>query len=342
MTGEPAAVLHGPRDLRIEPVPAAAPREGEVRVAVRAVGLCGSDLHYYTDGRNGANVLRAPTVLGHEAAGEIVEVGAGVDPSRLGTRVAIEPARPCGRCPTCRDGRYNACPAGICLGSPPTHGTLRGSVVVPAEFAHPVPDALGDAEAALIEPLAVACWAVRRGRVGPGDDVLVTGAGPIGLLAVQTALAAGAASVTVTDVVPGRLAAARRLGATATIDPSAGELPDAAFDRLLECSGAPQALAAITVLRPGGVAAQVGIPAAEPVLPLGFVQRWEIDLVGCFRYGPGAFATAIAWAATGRVRLDELVTARFPLERATDALDTALTDRAQLKVIVTANGGDPA
>ncbi len=167
----------------------------------------------------------------------------------------------------------------------------------------------------------------------PGHHVLVTGAGPIGLLAAQAARAAGAARVRVVDVSEQRRAGAERALAGTGVEVAAGP-GDGVFDRQLECSGAPAAIADLSGLAPGAVLALVGTPPAEAATPLGHLQRWEVDVVGCFRYGPGAFASAIALAASGRVALAPLVTARFPLAESAAAIETALTDRTQLKIVV--------
>lgn len=334
---ELAAVLHGARDLRVERIEQAPLRAGAVRVEVGATGLCGSDLHYFADGRNGPNVLRSPTVLGHEAAGVVTEVGEGADADLLGRLVAVEPAQPCRRCATCVAGRYNLCPTGRCFGSPPHHGTIRSHIVADAELVHLVPEGMDVAEAALVEPLAVACWAVRRAGITSGSRVLVTGAGPIGQLTVAAARAAGATTVVLADVAPERLASAAGAGADRVIDTREEEL-SAEFSHLLECSGAPEALSALSYLVPGGVAALVGVPAARALAPevLITAQRWEIDVRGCFRYGPEAFRTAVSLVDNGLVGLARLVTARFPLDRADEALRTALNDRRHLKIAVMA------
>ncbi|MEU1945627.1 NAD(P)-dependent alcohol dehydrogenase [Streptomyces sp. NPDC020125] len=333
MNDATAAILHGPKDVRIERRPIPQPASGEVLVEIGAVGLCGSDLHYYAHGENGPNVLRSPTALGHEAAGTVV---AGDGPLPAGTRVAIEPAIPCGRCRACRAGRYNQCPHGRCFGSPPTDGALTGHLAVPAEFAHPLPDDFPLTSGALIEPLAVALHAVRRGHVTAGDRVLITGAGPIGLLVLQAARAVGAGETVVTDVNPGRLAHARRLGADRALDTSREPLPrDPVFDIALDCSGIESALAAAAhAVRPGGTVVAVGNPPQpRTTLPLAWMQRQELTLVTAFRYA-GEFPAAVSLAATGRIGLESLVTARFPLERTADALQTALSDPAQLKVVI--------
>ncbi|HTF47960.1 MAG TPA: alcohol dehydrogenase catalytic domain-containing protein [Pseudonocardia sp.] len=332
---ELAVVLHAARDIRVQQLSRAELGPDQVRVALEATGLCGSDLHYYADMRNGPNVVTAPLVLGHEGAGRVVEVGPGVAPELVGQRVAIEPAMVCGRCPMCRAGRYNLCLHGTCLGSPPTHGTLRQSVVMPRANVHPV-RRLDAGTAALVEPLAVGTWAVRRARLGLGDRVLITGAGPIGQLAAAAARLAGVSWIGMVDTAPARLASADGLADeyfdSVPTDGGAG----GGVDALLECSGAPEVLADLGALRAGARIALVGIPARRPV-PEGFLimaQRYEYDVLGCFRYGPGAFHAAAELADSGRLDLRRLITASYPLAEAGTALHTALTDRSQLKTLV--------
>ncbi|WP_326613103.1 NAD(P)-dependent alcohol dehydrogenase [Streptomyces scopuliridis] len=329
-----AAVLYGPGDLRIEDRALRPLGPDDVLVTVDAVGVCGSDMHYFAQGRNGQNVLRQPTVLGHEAAGVITAKGSAV-PLAVGTRVAVEPAVGCGTCPTCRSGRYNLCPVGTCFGSPPTDGTFAEHIVAAGRAVHPLPDAIPLEAGALIEPLAVAVWAVQRAGVEFGDRVLVTGAGPIGVLVMQVARAAGATEVIVTDVNDARLAQALALGASAVIN-TAGQAPDlTGIDRLLECSAHPAALwQGLRTLRPAGRAIVVGqAPPSVDGLPLAHLQRWEIELSTAFR-SAHAFPTAIALAAEGRVDLAGVLTGRFPLDLAADALRAPGADPAHLKVVV--------
>ncbi|WP_327158884.1 alcohol dehydrogenase catalytic domain-containing protein [Streptomyces tubercidicus] len=210
-----AAVLHGPGQLSLAERPVPEPGPGEVLVRVEAVGTCGSDVHYYRHGRIGDFVVREPLVLGHEAAGTVVACGPGADPRRMGRRVSIEPGTPCGSCGECRPGRYNLCPDMRFLATPPVDGAFCEYLAVHQDFAHEVPDCLTIEDAALLEPLSVAVWACRKARVAPGDRVLITGAGPIGLVTAQTARAFGAREVMVTDVLPHRLAMARAAGAAA-------------------------------------------------------------------------------------------------------------------------------
>jgi len=331
-----AAMLHGARDLRTTELDVPALGGDDVLVRVAAVGVCGSDMHYYAAGRNGQNVLRAPTVLGHEASGVVVAAGAHAGVA-AGTRVAIEPALGCGHCAACREGAYNVCPNGTCLGSPPTHGTMTEYLVVPARAVHPLPANIDTVVGSMIEPLSVAVWAVQRADVRFGHRVLVTGAGPIGLLVAQVARAAGAVEVIVTDVNDHRLAVAAELGATRTINTGATPLgEDLQVDRVIECTAVPAVLwAAIRTVRPRGRVTVVG-QAAPNVdgLPLAYLQRYEIDLVTAFRYAH-AYPTAIALAASGAVDIDRIVTGRFDLDHAADAVTAPVTDPTHLKVVVT-------
>jgi L-iditol 2-dehydrogenase len=330
-----AAMLHGARDLRTTELDVPALGDGDVLVRVAAVGVCGSDMHYYAAGRNGQNVLRQPTVLGHEASGVVVAAGSHAGPA-VGTRVAVEPALGCGRCETCRQGAYNVCPNGTCLGSPPTHGTMTEYLVVPARAAHPLPDSIDTVAGSMIEPLSVALWAVQRAEVRLGHRVLVTGAGPIGLLVAQVARAAGAAEVVVTDVNDHRLAVAAELGATRAVNTGVTPLDEnLRVDRVIECTAVPAVLwSAVRAVRPRGRVTVVG-QAAPSVdgLPLALLQRYEIDLVTAFRYAH-AYPTAIALAASGAVDIDRIVTGRFDLDHAADAVTAPVIDPSHLKVVV--------
>lgn len=307
----------------------------DVLIQVAAVGVCGSDMHYYSAGRNGQNILRQPTVLGHEAAGVVVAAGA-ASKVAVGTRVAVEPAIGCGNCETCRSGDYNICPTGTCFGSPPTHGTMTQYLLAPSRAVHPLPDSIDTITGSMIEPLAVAVWAVQRAQVRIGHRVLITGAGPIGLLVLQVARAAGATEITVTDINDDRLGVAAELGATHTINTSTtplGETPT--YDRVIECTGIPPVLwSTIRTVKPHGRVTVVG-QAAPTVdgLPLAFLQRFEIDLVTAFRYAH-AFPTAIALVESGAVDIARIVTGRFPLNRAADAVQAPVDDPRHLKVVV--------
>lgn len=330
-----AAVLTEPATIAMRELPLPVPADDEVLVRVGSVGVCGSDVHYYKEGAIGSFVVDYPLVLGHEAGGTIVDTGAAVDPARLGRRVALEPQRPCRRCRHCKTGRYNLCTAMEFFATPPVDGTFCDYVVLPADFAHPVPDTLSDEAVALLEPLSVGLWACHKAGVTAGSRVLVTGAGPIGAMAVQAARAAGATEIVVSDPVESRRRRILGLGATEVVDPVSGF--DAAaleVDAFVECSGAtPAVLDGLASLRGGGAAVLVGHGAEEITMPVLPLQTREVTITGVFRY-VDTWPTAIGLVASGRVDLDSMVTARYPLERTEEALN-ADDDPLSMKAVVT-------
>ncbi|MDP9814237.1 NAD(P)-dependent alcohol dehydrogenase [Spirilliplanes yamanashiensis] len=327
-----AAVLHGVGDLRIEEVPRPVAGPGEVLVEIRSVGICGSDVHYYEHGRIGDHVVNAPMILGHEASGVVVGTG---------QRVAVEPGVPCGHCEQCRAGAYNLCPDVRFFATPPIDGALAHVVAVHEAFAHPVPDELSDDAAALCEPLSVGLWANRKAGTTIGSRVLVTGAGPVGVLCAETARAFGASWVGIADVQPDRLKAAEAFAVDEVIDARRG-VDYAAYrpDVLLECTGAePVVDAGIRALRPRGRAVLVGMGASgTQQLPVQAIQTRELIVTGTFRYAH-TYPDAIALAASGRIDLDALVGARLPLAESERALTMGHTDPSVLKTVVTVSEG---
>jgi L-iditol 2-dehydrogenase len=331
-----AAVLREPGDVVVEDRPVPEAGRGEVVVRVRSVGVCGSDTHYYDHGRIGRFVVDSPLVLGHEAAGEVSELGPGVTRLTVGQRVSIEPGVPDLTCEQCLAGRYNLCPQMRFFATPPIDGAFAEYVVVHEAFAHPVPDSIDDDAAALLEPLSVGIWACMKAGVTAGTRVLITGAGPIGLVSVQTALAFGATEVIVSDVNPARLALAGQLGATILVnvrESSVRDLPRPP-QVLLECSGFPPAIGdAIRALDRAGRAVLVGMGGDEIPLPLSVVQERELELTGTFRYA-NTWPTAIALVASGRVDVNRLVTGTYRLDQAEDALTAGRRDQHSVKVVV--------
>lgn len=327
------AVLHRVRDIRIEARPVAPPAPHEVLVRILAVGICGSDVHYYWHGRIGHYVVRAPLVLGHESAGEIVAVGDGVTNRRIGQQVAVEPGVPDGTCAHCRAGRYNLCPNVRFLATPPVDGALTEYLAIPADFAHPIPAGMDAQTAALAEPVSVGIAAARTVRVSPGDTVLVTGAGPIGLVCAAVARARGAAHVVVSDINPSRLALATTYGATTTAAP--GEIADLGADVLLECSGAPAAVhGGLSALGPGGRAAMVGMsPESDVAVPLAAIQNRELQVTGVFRYA-NTYPAALGLLASGLLPVDGFITGRFGLDESEAALRATREDPTSLKSMV--------
>jgi L-iditol 2-dehydrogenase len=327
------AVLTRPEEIVMEERAVPEPGPRDVLMKVSSVGVCGSDVHYYEHGRIGSHVVRAPLVLGHESAGRVVAVGSEVTRHAVGDRVTLEPGVPCGRCRECRSGRYNLCPDVVFFATPPVDGAFADYVTIHEDFAFALPDELSDEAGALMEPLSVGIWACRKAGVSAGDRVLVTGAGPIGLLAMQVALAFGATQVEISDVSEARLEMARRTGATRAL--RAGEDEPAEADALIECSGNARAMqAGIAALRPAGTAVIVGMgPGETAEIPLALIQNREIWLTGTFRYA-NTYPTAIALAASGRVDLEAIITGHYPLEQTEQALRAGLDDPANVKAMV--------
>ncbi len=327
------SVLAKAGELTVEDRPVPQPAADEVLVRVAAVGVCGSDTHYYREGRIGDFVVESPLVLGHEVSGQIVAVGADVAADRVGERVAIEPQRPCRVCEQCKAGRYNLCYDLSFYATPPVDGALCGYVTIPADFAYPVPDTISDEAAALMEPLSVAIWACRKAQVVPGSRVLIAGAGPIGVITTQAARAFGASEVIVTDPVASRREMAVRFGASAAFDPAAGGTDDLGVDAFIDASGAQPAIAAgIKAVRPAGYVVLVGLGAPEMSLPVMLIQTRELHVTGIFRY-TDTWPTAIDLVARGVVDLDGLVTARFGLDEVQQALE-ADREPGALKAVV--------
>jgi L-idonate 5-dehydrogenase len=331
-----AAIIHAPHDLRIEEVDVAAPGPGEVQVRIRAGGICGSDLHYFHQGGFGTVRIREPMILGHEVAGEVVALGAGVSGVAPGDRVAVNPSLPCGHCRYCLAGQPNHCLDmrfyGSAMRFPHVQGGFREMLVCDASQA--VPADMPAERAAFAEPLSVCLHAARQAGPLLGQRVLVTGAGPIGALCVMVARQAGAGEIVATDLLDEPLALVRRVGADRTLNMRAE--PDALagygrdkgyFDVALECSGSGPALAgAIGAVRPGGTIVQVGIGGGETAVALNVLVAKEISLRGTFRFHE-EFAWAVRMLGAG-LDVGPLLTERVPLAEAGRAFALA-SDRAQ-------------
>ncbi|OIU88724.1 sorbitol dehydrogenase [Microbacterium sp. AR7-10] len=305
--------------LRLSERAVPAPAADEVLVRVASVGVCGSDTHYFTHGRIGPFVVDQPLVLGHEASGVIVAVGGEVDAARIGSRVSIEPQRPCRRCEQCKSGAYNLCPEMRFFATPPVDGAFSEYVTIQADFAHPVPESVSDDAAALMEPLSVGVWACRKAGVTAGSRVIIAGAGPIGVITAQVARAFGATEIVMSDVSEERLAFALAHGAT-RVQHASARPAEAHFDAFIDASGAEPAIrAGIPAVKPGGRVVLVGLGADDLMLPVNLLQNRELWLTGVFRYA-NTWPTAIDLVASGRVDLDVLVTHRFGLDEVQDAL----------------------
>jgi L-iditol 2-dehydrogenase len=332
--------LYGAGDLRLETGALPVPAPGEAIVRVTAVGICGSDLHWYAESGVGDAVLDQPLVLGHEAAG-VIESG-----SRAGERVAIDPSIPCGACEPCREGRAHLCLAVRFAGNGPTDGTLRDAMAWPERCLVPVPPSLSDAEVALLEPLGVALHAVGLGDLRPGSSVGVFGCGPIGLMIVQLARASGATTIVATDRLEHRLEAARRAGAAVAAPVSGGaereELRRATggrgVDVAFEVAGEDDAVeTAIALARPAATVVLVGIPGTDSTTFTASTARHKGLTLKLSRRMNRTYARAIRLVESGTVSLSPLVTADLPLT-AFDSAFRIAARREGLKVVIRPSG----
>jgi len=339
--------LHGRGDLRLHEEPVPEPGRGESLVRVTAVGLCGSDRHWFMDGAIGDAVVESPVVPGHEFAG-VVEIGR--DQGRL---VAVDPAVPCERCEPCLTGASNLCPDMAFAGHGRTDGALREYVAWPDRFLYPLSDSITHEEGALVEPLAVSVYAMDLGGAVAGATVGVVGCGPIGLLLVALARAAGASAIVATDPDPQRLAAAAALGASTVLQATPEGRERAAalaathgrgLDVVFEAAGEPNAVeTAIQIVRPGATVVLVGIPSEDKTTFTASVARRKgLTIRISRRSTPDSFERAVQLVEGQQLDLASLVTLRVPLREAARGFD-ALVARTGNKVIVepTAPGDGP-
>ncbi|SFV29562.1 D-xylulose reductase [Devosia crocina] len=322
---------------------------GEVRIAIHTVGVCGSDVHYYTHGRIGPFVVDAPMVLGHEAAGTIVEVGEGVSHLKVGDRVCMEPGVPDSSSRASRLGMYNVDPAVRFWATPPIHGVLTPEVVHPADYTFKLPDNVSFAEGAMVEPFAVGMQAASKARIVPGDTAVVLGAGPIGTMVALAALAGGCARVIVADLAQPKLDIAARYQGVIPVNirdtnlvEKVGELTEGwGADIVFECSGSPKAWETIMDLpRPGGAIVVVGLPVEPIKLDIAAASTKELRIKNVFRYAH-QYERAIALIASGKVDLKPLISQTFAFDEAKEAFDRAVEARPQdvkLQIRVAAEG----
>jgi D-xylulose reductase len=308
---------------------------GMVKIRIDTVGVCGSDVHYYTHGRIGPFVVNAPMVLGHEAAGTIVEVGEGVTTLKVGDRVCMEPGVPDPNSRASRLGLYNIDPAVTFWATPPIHGVLTPYVVHPANYTFKLPDNVSFAEGAMVEPFAVGMQAATKARITPGDTAVVLGAGPIGTMVAIAALAGGCARAIVADLAQPKLDIAAGYQGVIPINIREKNLVDEVkrltdgwgADLVFECSGSPKAWETIMALpRPGGAIVVVGLPVDPAPFDVATASTKEIRVETVFRYAH-QYDRAIALFASGRVDLKPLISATFPFEQAIAAFDRAVEAR---------------
>ncbi|WP_323015440.1 NAD(P)-dependent alcohol dehydrogenase [Devosia sp.] len=308
---------------------------GMVRIAIHTVGVCGSDVHYYTHGRIGPFVVEAPMVLGHEAAGTVVEVGAGVSHLKVGDRVCMEPGIPDPNSRASRLGMYNVDPAVRFWATPPVHGVLTPEVVHPANYTFRLPDTVSFAEGAMVEPFAVGMQAASKARIAPGDTAVVLGAGPIGTMVALAALAGGCARVILADLAQPKLDIAARYAGIIPVNIARENLAEKIHeitegwgaDIVFECSGSPRAWQTIMELpRPGGVIVVVGLPVEPVAVDIAAASTLEVRIENVFRYAH-QYERAIALIASGKVDLKPLISATFPFEDSIAAFERAVEAR---------------
>nr|XP_028561918.1 sorbitol dehydrogenase isoform X1 [Podarcis muralis] len=327
-----SVVVHKAGDLRLENRPVPEPGPNEVLLKMHSVGICGSDVHYWTHGRIGDFVVKNPIVLGHEASGTVVKVGSAVTKLKKGDRVAIEPGVPRETDEFCKIGRYNLSPSIFFCATPPDDGNLCRYYKHDANFCYKLPDNVTYEEGALIEPLSVGIHACRRAGVTLGSKVLICGAGPIGLVTLLIAKAMGAAQVVITDLSAPRLEKAKEIGADFAVQIKSESPEEVAHlveqalgcmpDITVECTGAQAAIqTGIYATRSGGTLVLVGLGPEMATLPIVNAAVREVDIRGVFRYC-NTWPMAIAMLASKKVDVQPLVTHRFPLEKAVEAFET--------------------
>jgi L-iditol 2-dehydrogenase len=324
---------HGPRDMRVEEAPIPTPRAHEALIRIASTGVCGSDLHYYLDGRIGSQVVTPPLILGHEYAGVVEAAGADVDPSLLGKRVAVEPGIPCLRCEFCQTGHYNVCREMFFPGGPGCDGALCEYIAVHAAFCFPIPDEMSMAEAAMIEPVAVAVHTVELAALKPGDTAAIFGLGPIGLLTAQVAKQCGVSVLYGADLLEYRVEAGKKAGVDGgyLTETGAGEAMLAwlmeetrgrGVDVAIDCTNSSEGLSlAVQAARPAGRCVLTGISGEEcDTLPVSVARRRELTLQWCRRFRHN-FPAAIRLMTSGTIEVNSLITHSFPLAQTREAFE---------------------
>ncbi|CAG8898590.1 unnamed protein product [Penicillium egyptiacum] len=348
----PSLQITADQKLKSVDTPVYAPKPGEALVHIKATGICGSDLHFWKTGRIGSLVFEGDCTIGHEASGIVLQCGEGVNHLKPGDRVAVEPGVPCENCFLCDEGRYNLCDDVQFAGVYPYEGTMQRYKNHPAKWLHKLPDNVTFAEGALLEPLSVVMHGVKSAGLSLGRGVVVCGAGPIGLIALAAARASGAHPIVVTDLEPSRLTFAKEFvpscityevdrtmdsqGNAEAIRTLFGSGEYFAPETILECTGVESSVctAAYTVRR-GGTVMVIGVgKAIMNNLPFMHISLAEIDLRFINRYRD-TWPPAVACLSGGILDLKKLVSHRFPLEKAEDALHLcADTRNGSIKVLV--------
>jgi len=339
-----AAMMQGNNEITIEELPVPQPAGDEALIQIKAVGVCGSDVHLFAHGGIGSCIVRPPYILGHEAAGQVVAVGDEVTGLKPGDRITMEPGIPCGQCEHCKSGQYNLCRSVIFWAAPPVPGVLAEYVTHKAGYCYKVADHVPFDVASLAEPLAVGIYAAKRGKAAPGKSVAILGMGPIGQTVLQSVLAYGASNILVSDLVESRLQVARRMGARVTVNTTREDIKEVVakltdgngVDLVIESAGAARAAVdAVHIAKSGGTIVMVGNPpdtdVAYPLLDL--VSR-ELTLLGSFRYA-NIYPIAIDVLATHTANFKELISHHYPLNRSQEAFEMVRDHKNEcMKVVI--------
>ena len=304
----------------------------DVKIAIHTVGICGSDVHYYEYGQIGPFVVKAPMVLGHEAAGTVVEVGTQVKHLRVGDRVCMEPGIPDPNSRASRLGIYNLDPAVRFWATPPVHGCLTPFVVHPAAYTFRLPDNISFAEGAMVEPLAVGMQAAVKAKIKPGDVAVVMGAGPIGNVTALAASAGGCSQIVMTDVQQPKLDLATKLGPIRPVNLTKENLREVVDDLtegwgadiVFEASGAPAAIKTMhEPLCPGGRIVSIGLPIQPVPIDVGALNPKAPSIEFVFRYA-NVFPRALSLMASGKIDVKPLINRTFEFRESIDAFNFAL------------------
>ncbi|MFP4382489.1 MAG: NAD(P)-dependent alcohol dehydrogenase [Spirochaetia bacterium] len=315
--------------------------DDDVRIDIKAVGICGSDIHYYEYGKIGPFIVKEPMILGHEASGIISEVGKNVTRLKPGDRVCMEPGIPDPKSRESRMGMYNLDPSVSFWATPPVHGCLRSEVVHPADFTYKLPEGVSLEEGALVEPLAIGMHAASKAEIRPGDIALVIGAGTIGMVTAMAALAGGCSTVIITDIKQPKLDIAAGFGPVVPVNVQKEDLSGKikeitggwGVDIVFEASGSKKAAEGLfNYLRPGGRVVYIGMPIETVALDMVAAQAKEARIDTIFRYAH-VYPRALNLMGSGKIDVKPLITETYPFDDAIKAYEYAVSpDDKSIKV----------
>lgn len=333
----------GIQEIKMVDCPMPTLKDDEVVIKMEYVGICGSDMHFYKDGRSGQNVIKRPFILGHECAGIVTEVGAAVTDLEVGMRVALEPGVPCGCCEFCKNGKYNLCPSVQFLSAYPCDGALRRFMSYPARFCFKLPDHISSLEGSMIEPLAIGIHAARRGGVKNGQCVVILGSGLIGLMIMMACRAMGASQIIVVDLFEKRLENAKKFGADVVVNAKCQELSSVlqektnglGADIVFEAAGTKATMVQTAdIVKRGGVIVPVGNVVEETPYPFFTILKKEADIRPIFRYRH-VYPQAIQWLSDGVINLKALEPVIFPFSETQRAFQYAMNyPQEYLKTVI--------